>query len=62
VSPTSHAADAGLQPGDVIQQVNKQPVTNVHDFNRAMNKTDKDGSVVLLVDRGGNTLFVAVNS
>ena len=26
VSPASRAADAGLQPGDVIQQVNHQPV------------------------------------
>jgi serine protease Do len=62
VSPASHAADAGLQAGDVIQQVNRQPVANVKDFNRAMSKQGKDDSVVLLVDRGGSTLFVAVNS
>ncbi len=36
VSPSSRAADAGLQPGDVIQQVNHQPVANTRDFSGAL--------------------------
>jgi serine protease Do len=60
VSPSSRAADAGLQAGDVIQQVNHQPVANVKDFGRAVGKSGKDDSVLLLVDRGGSTLFLAV--
>jgi serine protease Do len=60
VNPSSRAADAGLKPGDVIQQVNHQAVTNVHDFSQALNKSGKDDSVLLLVNRDGNTLFMAV--
>jgi serine protease Do len=60
VDPSSHAADAGLRPGDVIQQVNRQPVTNMREYTEAVGSSKKDDSVLLLVDRGGNTLFLAV--
>ncbi len=60
VDPSSHAADAGLKPGDVIQQVNHQSVANTHDFSAALNKSGKDDSVLLLVNRDGNTIFMAV--
>jgi serine protease Do len=60
VNPSSHAADAGLKPGDVIQQVNHQPVNNTHDFSQALNKHSSDDSVLLLVNRDGNTIFLAV--
>jgi serine protease Do len=60
VDPSSHAADAGLKPGDVIQQVNHQAVTNMREYTQAVGASKKDDSVLLLVDRGGNTLFLAV--
>ena len=60
VDPSSHAADAGLRTGDVIQQVNRQPVKSVKDFNTAMASSKKDDPTLLLVNRDGNTLFVAV--
>ncbi len=58
VDPASAAADAGLQRGDVIQEVNRKPVKNMSDFDRAMGGS-KD-SALLLVNRHGNTMFVAV--
>jgi serine protease Do len=60
VSPASRAADAGLKPGDVIQQVNHQSVANTHDFSAALGKSGKDDSVLLLVNRDGSTIFMAV--
>lgn len=60
VDPSSHAADAGLRPGDVIQQVNHQSVTNMREYTQAVSASKKDDSVLLLVDRSGNTLFLAV--
>jgi serine protease Do len=60
VSPESKAADSGLQRGDVIQQVNHKPVTNTNDFKQAVTSTTKDAPVLLLVNRQGNTLFLAV--
>jgi serine protease Do len=60
VNPASQAADAGLQPGDVIQQVNHQSVTNVKEYSQAVSASKKDNPVLLLVDRNGNTMFLAV--
>jgi serine protease Do len=60
LDPSSHAADAGLRPGDVIQQVNRQPVRSVQDFNHALASASKGDPTLLLVNREGNTLFVAV--
>jgi len=60
VDESSPAAEAGLQQGDVIQSVNKQAVNNESDFNHLMSKAGK--SVLLLVNRGGRTVFMVVES
>ncbi len=60
VDSGSRAAEAGLQRGDVIQQVNRKPVTNVNEFKQAISSTTKDKPVLLLVNRQGNTLFLAI--
>jgi serine protease Do len=57
IDPASPVADSGLRQGDVIQEVNHQPVTNVSNFDRAVHKAGKDP--LLLVNRQGNTLFIA---
>jgi len=58
ISPSSPAADSGLQRGDVIAEVNRQPVKNTSDFERAM-RNSKD-ETLLLVNRQGTTLYVTV--
>jgi serine protease Do len=58
VDPASPAASAGLKEGDVIQEVNRQPVANSDDFDHAVKKSD--GESLLLVNRAGNKLFLAV--
>jgi serine protease Do len=58
VSPSSSAAAAGLRPGDVIQEVNRQAVRSAADFERALSKAGSNP--LLLVNRRGNTLFLAV--
>ena len=60
VSPASRAADAGLQSGDVIQEVNHQAVKTVKDFRQAVSTSKKDAPVLLLVARDGGTMFLAV--
>ncbi|MCL4401738.1 MAG: DegQ family serine endoprotease [Acidobacteria bacterium] len=59
IDPASQAADSGLQPGDVIQQVNRQPVRNVHEFEHAL-RASKDQETLLLVNRRGTTMFLTV--
>ena len=59
VSPTSPAAGQ-LQPGDVIVEIDKQPVHSLAD---AMKRTENvpAGKVMLLkVRRGNDTRFVAI--
>src|SRR6266566_2317577 len=51
VSPASRAAEAGLKPGDVIQEANHRSVKNVSDFRSAVNAKAKDDPVLLLVNR-----------
>jgi serine protease Do len=58
VSPGSAAASAGLQRGDVIQEVNRKPVKNAAEFETAV-RNSKDGTL-LLVNRDGHTTFVAI--
>jgi serine protease Do len=57
IDPASKMADSGLQKGDVIQQVNHQPVNNVSEFQSAISKAGSDP--LLLVNRDGRTLFIA---
>jgi serine protease Do len=58
VDPESKAADSGLKRGDVIQEVNHKPVRNNSDFQSAM-RNAKDATL-LLVNRQGNTMYLAV--
>jgi serine protease Do len=57
IDPASKMADSGLQKGDVIQQVNHQPVGSVSEFQNAISKSGSDP--LLLVNREGRTLFIA---
>jgi serine protease Do len=58
VDPASAAASSGLKEGDVIQEVNHKKVTNADDFANAMQKSKGDS--LLLINRGGNKLYLAV--
>ena len=60
VEPDSPAAEARIQVGDVIQAVNRKPVNNVDDFVKIVEKAKGDESLLLLVQRGQNSLFAAV--
>ena len=55
------AAAAGLREGDVILEVNRKDVQSVTDFDRALRNASK-GSTLLLVKRGENTLYLAVQN
>ena len=59
VEPGSPAAEAGLRRGDVIEEVNRQAVSNVRDFTSAVHQAGSK-SVLLLVNSGGSTHFVPI--
>jgi serine protease Do len=60
VSPSSPVASSGLRRGDVIQEVNHQPVKNVSQLDEAIRKAGTDA--LLLVNRQGNTMFIAISN
>src|SRR5881396_2268750 len=61
IEPGCAAEQAGLQRGDVIQEVNRQAITGLKDFEAAAAKIKKDENAVLLVSRQGNSLFIVIN-
>jgi serine protease Do len=58
VQPGSVAEEAGLRMGDVIQEVNRNPVANMAEYQKAMNSVDT--MVMLLVNRRGDHAYVAL--
>jgi serine protease Do len=60
VEQGSAAEEAGLQEGDVIMQINRQPVRNIGDFKRLSGKLSKKDSTLLLINRQGRKLFIAI--
>lgn len=62
VPPASAAAAAGVQPGDVIQEVNRKPVTSVDDLRRIDEELGDAETALLFVNRRGNQLFLVVRS
>jgi serine protease Do len=59
VEPNSIAAKAGLQPEDVIVEVDRKPVTGAEDAVSALHETGKSRHL-LKVRRAGTSLFVTV--
>ena len=60
VEPGSPAADAGIQTGDIIREVNRKPVKDANDVVKQIEQAKDQNSVLLLVQRGQNSLFAAV--
>jgi serine protease Do len=61
VEAGSPAEAAGIQRGDVVQEINHSAVKSLDDYQKASAKIKKEEMVVLLLSRQGNNLFVAVN-
>jgi serine protease Do len=64
VKPGSFADDVGLARGDVILEVNKQPVNSEDDFSHIQDALKSGQDVVFLVrsrgaGRQGGTIFLA---
>jgi serine protease Do len=60
VASGSPAEDAGVQRGDLIKELNRETVSSVREFEKAL-KNVKGGDVVaLLLRRGPATLFVGI--
>lgn len=59
VEPDSGAEKAGVMRGDVIREINRQPVKSVKDFEKVSSGLKKGENALILIDRRGNALFLS---
>ncbi len=61
VTPGSQAARAGVKPGMLIKEVNRQAVNNPREFEDAIQKGPKDQAALLLIQDGQSSRYVALD-
>ena len=60
VEEDSPAQEAGLAPGGIIVEIDKNPVKDVAMLNRLLAGYQAGHTILFLIDRGGTTIFVTV--
>jgi serine protease Do len=60
VLPGSPAEEATLQKGDIVLEVNRQPVKSVEDMKARMAQSGDKGQALLLIQRGRNTFYIVL--
>jgi len=60
VEQGSLADESGIQPGDVIKEVNRKSVRNLSDYNAALSGSGRGQPALLLLKRGKQTFFVTM--
>ncbi len=60
VDDAGPAAQAGIRPGDVITEVNRESVKSTRDFTRSLGQMRPGANLLLLVRRDGNSRFVVL--
>ncbi|MHB9096305.1 MAG: DegQ family serine endoprotease [Syntrophales bacterium] len=58
VQEGSTADEVGIQPQDIILQVNKMKITSMKEYLREIGKAGEKGGILLLIKRGKSTFFV----
>jgi len=61
VDPSSDAASAGVREGDLIQEVNRQPVKTFVDFSNALRQSGSRPALVLL-KRRNNVIYLTLKA
>jgi serine protease Do len=59
VEPDSSAEKAGVMRGDVIREINRQPIQSVKDFETVSTGLRTGENVLILIERRGNALFLS---
>ncbi len=62
VAADGPAADAGIQPGDIILEVDQEAVKDINQFNRKVTMHKKGDTILMLINRKGVTLFMTLNN
>ena len=60
VVPESPAAEGGVQPGDIILEVDQAPVKDLAQFNRKIKASKAGDNILFLIKRRDGTLFLTL--
>ncbi|TFG76750.1 MAG: PDZ domain-containing protein, partial [Thermodesulfobacteriales bacterium] len=60
VQQGSAAGDAGLQPGDIILEIDKKPINTLDNYSEALENVKSGDTALFLVKRGSNTIYSAI--
>jgi serine protease Do len=60
VEEDSPAASAGIEPGCLIQEINRNLVTNIRQYNEEIQKAVKSGRVMMLIRFENRSIFVVL--
>jgi serine protease Do len=60
VEPGSAAAEAGIRPGDQILEIDQKAVRDLSDYQKRISRYQEGDTILFLVRRGGNTLYLTV--
>jgi serine protease Do len=56
----SPAAEAGLQRGDLIQEIENETIEDMDDFKRIMGKSTSKSQILMVIRHGGHTRYVVL--
>ncbi len=60
VQSNSPADRAGIRPGDILVEVNRQTIRSVEEFQQLAQKLDEKDPVLALIQRGKGTIFLTI--
>jgi serine protease Do len=60
VAPDSLGDEAGLQPGDVIREINRKPIQDLSDYRKTIESAAHSKSVLFMIQREDNAIFLAL--
>jgi len=60
VEAGSQAEQAGIIPGVLIKEVNRQPVRNTREFNKEIEKAQKKGTAILLIRQDNSKILALI--
>ena len=60
VESGSPADEAGVKPGDLIKEINRQQIQDVDDYTKAIQAAGKDENLLLLIRRGEGSIFIVL--
>lgn len=62
VQPGSPAAEAGIRRGDILVELEGEPIEGYEEFNKRLKEFSAGDTLLFLIDRKGSTLFITLKA